>query len=171
MALALPSPPTSCSTPPSPPSLCSLPEVPLPGIFGHAAIILFDGRLLVFGGISQGRLVPLSTIWVLDTTKSNLTWVLASVDASNLPSRRAAFAVVLLDDGRILIQGGADAAFQTNLADGWILDPSKSPMTWTPVPALSQVGPRRDHFAFSAAGQVVFGFGALSPRPWLTLVV
>jgi len=142
-----------------------------PGIFGHAAIILFDGRLLVFGGISQGRLVPLSTIWVLDTTKSNLTWVLASVDASNLPSRRAAFAVVLLDDGRILIQGGADAAFQTNLADGWILDPSKSPMTWTPVPALSQVGPRRDHFAFSAAGQVVFGFGALSPRPWLTLVV
>src|SRR5712672_221078 len=30
MALALPSPPTSCSTPPSPPSLCSLPEVPLP---------------------------------------------------------------------------------------------------------------------------------------------
>lgn len=89
-----------------------------------------------------------------------MTWTLASVTGSNLPSARAAFAVVLLNDGRILIQGGTDAAFQTNLADGWILDPSKNPMTWTSVSALSQVGARRDHFAFNAGGQVVFGFGA-----------
>lgn len=131
-----------------------------PGIFGHAVVILFDGRLLVFGGISGGQLVPFSTIWILDTTQSTLTWILASIDGSSLPSPRASFAVVLLDDGRILIQGGTDAAFQTNVADGWILDPSKNPMTWTAVPALSQVGARRDHFAVSAAGQVVFGFGA-----------
>jgi len=146
---------------PSVPAFTQLPTANSPpGIYGHAVVILFDGRLLVFGGISGGRLVSFSTVWILDTTKSNLTWTLASVDGSNLPSPRASFAVVLLDDGRILIQGGTDAAFQTNLADGWILDPSRSPMTWTTVPALSQVGPRRDHFAFSAGGQVVFGFGA-----------
>ena len=96
---------------------------------------------------------------MLDTTKSNLTWTLASVNGLNLPSPCAAFAIVLLDDGRILIQGGTDAAFQTNLADGWILDPSASSMTWTAIPALSQVGARRDHFVFNTGGQIVFGFG------------
>ena len=60
--------------------------------------------------------------------------MLASISGSNLPSPHAAFAVVLLDDGRILIQGGTDAAFQTNLADGWILDPLASSMTWTAIP-------------------------------------
>jgi hypothetical protein len=63
---------------------------------------------------------------MLDTTKSNLMRTLASVNGSNLPSPRAAFAIVLLDDGHILIQGGTDVAFQMNLADGWILDPSAS---------------------------------------------
>jgi hypothetical protein len=146
---------------PSVPSFVQLPSANAPpGIFGHAAVILFDGRLLVFGGISQGNLLPFNIIWVLDTTQSTLTWSLAFVDGSNLPSPRASFAVVLLDDGRILIQGGTDANFQSNFADGWILDPSITPMAWTPVPALSQVGPRRDHFAVGAGGgQVVFGFG------------
>ena len=143
---------------PSVPSFTQLPtQNSPPGIYGHAVVILFDGRLLVFGGIADGQLVFFSTIWILET---NLTWTLASVDGSSLPSPRAAFAVVLLDDGRILIQGGCDAAFQTNLDDGWILDPSKNPMTWTPVSALSQVGARRDHSAFNVGGQVVFGFGA-----------
>lgn len=146
---------------PSVPTFTQLPtENSPPGIFGHAVVILSDGRLLVFGGISGGQLVPFTTLWVLDTTKSNLAWILASIDGSNLPSPRAAFAVVLLDDGRILIQGGTDASFQTNFADGWILDPSTNPMTWTVVPALSQVGARRDHFAISNTGQVVFAFGA-----------
>ena len=53
-----------------------------------------------------------------------------------------------------------NSAFQTNLADGWILDPSNSSMTWTAISALSQVGARRDHFVFNAGGQIVFGFGA-----------
>jgi hypothetical protein len=145
---------------PSVPAFVQLPSQNAPpGIFGHTAIILLDGRLLVFGGISQGQLVPLSTIWILDTSKFPLTWILPSVDQSNLPGPRAAFAAVLLDDGRVLIHGGTDAAFQSTFADGWILDPSQSPMTWTAVPALSQVGPRKDHFAVNAGGQVVFGFG------------
>lgn len=146
---------------PSIPTFIQLPaQNAPPGLIGHAAIILFDGRLLVFGGISQGQLVSFSFVWVLDTGQTNPTWTLAVIDDSNLPLPRAAFAVVLLDDGRILIQGGTDADFLTNFADGWILDPWKNPMTWTAVPALAQLGPRRDHFAVNAGGQVVFGFGA-----------
>jgi hypothetical protein len=151
---------------PSIPAFIQLPTKNAPpGIIGHAAIILFDGRLLVFGGISQGQLIPLNIVWVLDTNQTNPTWTQAAIDDSILPLPRAAFAVVLLDDGRILIQGGTDADFLSNLADGWILDPSKNPMTWTAVPALSQLGPRRDHFAINAGGQVVFGFGALITSP------
>ncbi|KAI0303575.1 hypothetical protein B0F90DRAFT_1815891 [Multifurca ochricompacta] len=145
---------------PSIPMFIELPSLNAPpGIVGHAVVILPDGRLLVFGGISQGQLVPFSVCWVLDTTQSNPTWSQASVDESTLPSPRSSFAFVLLDDGRVLIQGGADAAFQSAIEDGWILDPSREPMTWTAVPALSQLGPRMDHFAINAGGQVVFGFG------------
>ena len=147
---------------PSIPAFTQLPtENAPPGLFGHAAIILFDGRLLVFGGISQGQLIPFGVVWVLDTGQTNPAWSQAVIDESNLPLPRAAFAFVLLDDGRILIHGGTDVNFLTNFADGWILDPSKNPMTWTAVPALSQLGPRRDHFAVNAGGQVMFGFGAL----------
>ena len=148
---------------PSTPIFIELPsENAPPGIMGHAAIILLDGRLLVFGGISQGQLISFSECWVLDTTQSNLIWTLASIDQSSLPSPRSSFAYVLLDDGRVLIQGGTDATFQAAFVDGWILDPSKNPMTWTLVPALSQLGGRKDHFAINAGGQVVFGFGAPS---------
>ncbi|KAH9055216.1 hypothetical protein EDB87DRAFT_1688494 [Lactarius vividus] len=151
---------------PSIPLFIELPsEDAPPGIIGHAAIILPDGRLLVFGGISQGQLVPFDVCWVLDTTQSNLMWTRASIDQSTLPNPRSSFAVVLLDDGRILIQGGTDAAFQSTFDDGWILDPSRSPMTWTPVPALSQLGARKDHFAINAGGQVVFGLGYGSSTP------
>ncbi|KAH9167878.1 hypothetical protein EDB89DRAFT_2100296 [Lactarius sanguifluus] len=151
---------------PSIPLFIELPsENAPPGIIGHAAIILPDGRLLVFGGISQGQLVPFDVCWVLDTTQSNLMWTRASIEQSTLPNPRSSFAVVLLDDGRILIHGGTDAAFQSTFDDGWILDPSGSPMTWTPVPALSQLGARKDHFAINAGGQVVFGFGYGSSAP------
>ena len=148
---------------PSIPIFIELPtENAPPGIMGHAAVILPDGRLLVFGGISQGQLVPFTECWVLDTTQSNFMWIQASIDQSALPSPRSSFAYVLLDDGRVLIHGGTDAAFQSAFDDGWILDPSRSPMTWTLVPALSQLGGRKDHFAINAGGQVVFGCGARS---------
>jgi hypothetical protein len=147
---------------PSIPAFTQLPTKNAPpGLFGHAAIILFDGRLLVFGGISQGQLISFGLVWVLNTLQTNPTWNQAVVDKSNLPLPRAAFAFVLLDDGRILIHGGTNVDFLSNFADGWILDPSKNPMTWTALPALSQLGPRRDHFAVNAGGQVMFGFGAL----------
>lgn len=130
-----------------------------PALYGHASVMLPDGRLFVFGGVSDGSLNPLSTIWVLDTANSNLAWVLLQVDASLIPASRRAFAAVAIGQGKILIQGGSDANLQSNIDDGWILDTSKDPATWTQVKELTQVGARRDHCAILSNGLVIFGFG------------
>jgi hypothetical protein len=138
-----------------------------PGICGHGSIILPDGRLFVFGGYSQPQatLLPFSTIFMIDTTQSNLSWSTLSTSNSSLPPPRRAFAAASLPDGKILIHGGSDAVLQNNLDDGWILDTSQNPMVWAQVSALSQLGARREHFAISSGTQVIFGFGlSSSPR-------
>ncbi|PFH52939.1 hypothetical protein AMATHDRAFT_45847 [Amanita thiersii Skay4041] len=137
------------------------------GVYGHASIMLGDGRLLVFGGYSQtqGSLVPLSTIWIIDTQRNPLTWSLASVSNVTLPSPRRAFANTLLEGDQVLIHGGSDASMQNNFADGWVLNTSSNPMSWSEVGALSRLGARRDHFAISLGKNVLFGFGYGSSGP------
>ena len=140
---------------------------PLPGsnappdITGHQAVLLHDGRLLVFGGYSPSEksLIPLTTVWSLDTTDPNSSWTFLSVSTSSVPTPRRGFAAALIDDGKIIIQGGADAVMQTNFDDGWVLDTTQNPMTWTSIGALAQLGPRRDHFAVGIGSLVIFGFG------------
>lgn len=83
------------------------------------------------------------------------------VDATTLPSGRRGFAATLIEGGMVLIHGGCDATMETVYSDGWILDTTKNPMVWTAVPQLSQLGPRRDHFAAAFGSSVVFGFGML----------
>ena len=56
---------------PSGPSFSQLPSTNgPPAIYGHASIVLADGRLLVFGGYNSNssELVPFTTIWSLCTT-------------------------------------------------------------------------------------------------------
>lgn len=132
-----------------------------PDLYGHSCAVLSDGRMLIFGGYSQSMnsLVPLTTIWIVDTTQSTLTWQEITLSGSTVPSSRRSPAVVLLEGGKILIHGGADAVLQTAYSDGWVLDTTQNPMVWTAVDALSQLGPRYDHFAIGAGSQVVFGFG------------
>ena len=132
-----------------------------PDLFGHATIVLLDGRLLVFGGCSESMagLIPFSTIWVFDTTQVTPSWSLLPISSSSLPTPRRAFASVLLDGGKILIQGGADAALQNVYSDGWVLDTTQNPMVWSSVASLSQLGPRYDHFTVCIDSQVIFGFG------------
>lgn len=147
---------------PTIPSFTLLPPNGPPDIYGHASIILSDGRLLVFGGYSpsQETLLPFSTIWVFNTSsQSTLAWTAIQTSTSLLPSPRMAFAAVSLDNGGILIHGGSDAYLQTNFADGWILDTSQSIMSWTQVEGLSQLGALRDHFAVRQGDLVLFGFG------------
>lgn len=138
-----------------------------PDIYGHTSIILADGRILVFGGFcqTQATLLPFSTIWVLDTTQTTLSWTILDVSSSPLPIPRRAFAAVSLPGGKVLIHGGGDATLQQVYGDGWILDTSQIPATWTPIDALSLLGPRHDHFAISSGNQVIFGFGQYMPVP------
>ena len=139
-----------------------IPSAP-PDLYGHASILLSDGRMLVLGGYSQSlnALIPLSTIWILD--KNQLTWSTAQVFGDILPPPRRGFASTLLSNGMILIHGGCDANLQNNFDDGWILDTTQNPMKWAQVDILSQIGSRRDHFAMSSGDQVIFGFGEYLP--------
>ncbi|KAH7913774.1 hypothetical protein BJ138DRAFT_1145234 [Hygrophoropsis aurantiaca] len=140
-----------------------------PGIFGHVSLILPDGKLVVFGGVCPscgGDLVPLNTIWSLDTTQENLIWNPLSIDGNSLPSSRRDFAAVVLDNGNVLIQGGGDAQLENTFSDGWILNTNQNPMVWQPVAALEQIGARKDHFAVQIAGQVIFGFGYGTSSPF-----
>ncbi|KAI0925533.1 hypothetical protein AcV5_008246 [Taiwanofungus camphoratus] len=153
---------------PTTPSFTQLPSTNgPPDIYGHAAIVMPNGSLVIFGGYcqSQDTLLPLTTVWILDTTQSTPSWSTLSVADASLPSPRRGFASTLLDGGKILIQGGADAQMQTTYSDGWILDTTQSPMVWTAVGALSQLGPRRDHFAVGLGSEVIFGFGYASNGP------
>jgi hypothetical protein len=139
-----------------------------PDIYGHACAVLPDGRMLVFGGYSQsmGILIPFTTIWAIDTTQSSPTWTSVSISDLSLPSPRRAFAIVIMDGDKILIQGGADAVLQNVFSDAWILDTSQNPMVWSSIDALSELGPRYDHFAVAAGSQVVLGCGTSSYLVW-----
>ncbi|KAJ3905235.1 hypothetical protein F5879DRAFT_899894 [Lentinula edodes] len=145
---------------PAVPSFTQLPTSGPPGITGHASIILPNGTMFVFGGYepSSSSMVDFSTIWALDTTASSFEWTVVTAEGT-IPGSRRAFAAVLIDGGKILIQGGSDATFQTTYSDGWALDLTSDPPTWSEVSALSQVGQRRDHFAVSYGSDVIFGFG------------
>ena len=132
-----------------------------PDIYGHTSVLLSDGRLLTFGGYSQSseQLIPFTTVWILDTRASPLSWTSAQVSNDNIPPARRAFASTWIQGDGVLIQGGADAQLQTSISDGWILNTTTNPMTWTNVSSLSDLGPRRDHFAVQVGSQVLFGFG------------
>ena len=132
-----------------------------PPISGHASVVLPDGRLLVLGGYSPSlnELLPLTTLWVLDTTQTPLSWSSVSVVGTRIPPARRAFAAAVLSNGEVIIHGGCDAIYETSFDDGWQLNTNESPMTWTQLPALTRLGARRDHFAISRDNVVIFGFG------------
>jgi hypothetical protein len=127
-----------------------------PALTGHAALILPNGKILIFGGLSPTGLLPFDQIWIFDTTTQ--TWSSQNVSSTSNPPGRRGFAYVLLDENTILIHGGCDAVFQSVFPDGWVYNIKSA--TWISVPALNELGPRRDHFAVSYGDQVIFGFGA-----------
>lgn len=134
-----------------------------PDIYGHASLVLPDGRLLVLGGYcaSCSSPVPMDTVWSLNTTQSPPVWEKLSISNESLPTPRRDFAAVVLSNGQVLIHGGGDAQLQTTYSDGWILDTGQNPMVWNSAAALAQLGQRKDHFAVQAGGYVLFCFGEL----------
>jgi hypothetical protein len=144
------------------PSFSSLPSTNGPfDIYGHASIVLPNGSLILFGGYSQSMasMIPLSSIWMLNTTSNSAQWTSLSVENTSLPPPRRGFAATIIDGGKVVIHGGADALLQTTYSDGWILDTTQNPMTWTAVQQLSQLGARRDHLAVAVGKTVLFAFG------------
>ena len=93
-------------------------------IYGHCAVVTSDGLILVMGGYipSTANYVPFSQIWVLDTTKSSLSWTILEINSTTLPGGRRAFAAVALEGGLVVIHGGADLALEFTYEDGWVLD-------------------------------------------------
>ncbi|KAF9489781.1 hypothetical protein BDN71DRAFT_1455602 [Pleurotus eryngii] len=144
-----------------------------PAIYGHNCIMLPNGHLLVFGGLSpiSGGLIPFDAIWVLDTSRiddpTRPDWFQLNITTNALPGPRRNFAAALLGDGRILIHGGQDASAQAVYSDGWILDLSGDGgnAVWEQVEVLNQLGARRDHFAVASGNEVIFGFGYSSSAP------
>lgn len=132
-----------------------------PDIYGHTSLVLPDGRLLVLGGYcaSCSSLVPMDTVWSLNTTLNPPVWEVLFTANESLPSPRRDFAAVVLPNGHIIIHGGGDAQLQTTYSDGWILDTNRNPMVWHTVAALAQLGQRKDHLAVQAGGYVLFCFG------------
>lgn len=144
---------------PDGPQFIQLPAGGPSGIFGHSTVTLPDGRLMVLGGQSETGLNPLSSIWTLNTTDPSLTWTSVNASGANIPSPRRAFAAATMPNGTVVIHGGGDNALQTYFSDGWMVDATQNPMVWTPVPALSQLGARVDHFAAVVGSQIIYGFG------------
>jgi hypothetical protein len=136
-----------------------------PDIYGHASLILPDGRLLILGGYcaSCGELIPLNTVWSLDTTQATLAWNVIPISNYTIPNPRRDFAAVVLATGEILIHGGGDGELQTTYSDGWILNTTQSPMVWQEAQSLQQLGARKDHLAVQFNGQVLFTFGESIP--------
>ncbi|KAJ7019837.1 hypothetical protein C8F04DRAFT_1197335 [Mycena alexandri] len=126
-----------------------------PALTGHASIILPNGQILIFGGLSSEGLLPFNTLYIFDT-KTN-SWSSENVSYGDVPQGRRAFASTLLDETTLLIHGGCDGVFQNVYSDGWIYNITNT--TWTSVSALEALGQRMDHFAVTYGEQVIFGFG------------
>ena len=87
------------------------------------AIALADGRIAFFG--AQGANLDACEAWDPCTQQSN--------SLAPLPAGRAAHTVTKLQDGRVLVCGGADAALVVN-GGGEVWDPATD--TWTPTGAM-----------------------------------
>ncbi|KAG8944413.1 hypothetical protein FRC04_001993 [Tulasnella sp. 424] len=148
----------------------------LPDIVGHASVVLPNGLLVTIGGYSPSHqsMIPMTTIFTLDTTRDNAVWGLMVAEGSHIPSTRRNFALAVLPNNTLLIHGGSDASMQTFYSDGFTLNFGTSPPTWSSLPsALSDdIGPRIGHMAVGVGKNVIFGFGRSpnGPAP-ATLVV
>ena len=131
----------------------------IPDMIGHGSVLLANGTLVLFGGYSPSRyaMLPLSQLWMFDTTSPSSSWTLVSVSGT-IPSLRRNFAYALLDGSKVLIHGGSDASIQSAFSDGAILDLGSR--LWADASGISSMlGPRHDHMAVGLGSQVMFAFG------------
>lgn len=133
-----------------------------PDLVGHRSVYLPNGFVVVLGGYSTSwaTLIPLSTLYILDTLTSPPLWMNATVLGGQAPLPRRNFALALLDGNKLLIHGGGDATLQNMYSDGAILDLTVTPMSWVSAPALTTaLGARVDHTAVGIGSDVFFALG------------
>lgn len=117
----------------------------------HTATRLFDGRILVVGGLDE-FLQPRNDAWVRAT---NGTW--ASVPMPAGAPNRAHHTATITWDGRVLIAGGTLSPTGASALDStYVFNPGDN--TWTPGPRL--ITPRHSHAAAILGGDVVLAGGS-----------
>jgi hypothetical protein len=114
----------------------------------HTATLLWDGRVLVAGGSSDGS-SALDSVEIFDPSFPLQPWT----QAPSLTTPRAQHTATLLGAGGVLVAGGgADASAE-------IFDPRSPSPHWTPTPPMSS--PRQGHTAtLLPSGGVLVAGGA-----------
>lgn len=99
------------------------------GTYHHNSILLANGTLVLLGGVATSpetgnpATIPLSQAMVLDTSSETPSWETRSIGGDGAPSGRRGSSLTLNADGsKAFLFGGADAALQSSLGDGWELD-------------------------------------------------
>lgn len=101
--------------------------------FEHTATLLDDGRVLMAGGLgpSGGIVSPLASTEIFDPAASIF------ISSGDLAEGRTNHAASLLDDGRVLVSGGAGGqAGDLSLASAELFDPGQG--GWSAAPPLSE---------------------------------
>ncbi len=90
--------------------------------YGHQAILLLDGRVLILGGIGAGDAIcgctMLASAEIYDPATGNFT----ATGSMNVV--RQQFSAVLLKDGRVLVSGGLHWDDNTPVSSAEIFDPA-----------------------------------------------
>jgi N-acetylneuraminic acid mutarotase len=106
--------------------------------FGHAAVALKDGQVLVVGGDrEQNSRAHLASAEVFDSATAR--WA----SAGTIGDPRTGFTLTALADGRALLAGGLAADGMTVLRSTLLYDPATN--SWSPGPELREA--RTDHAA------------------------
>ncbi|KAK4684239.1 hypothetical protein P7C73_g5954, partial [Tremellales sp. Uapishka_1] len=144
-------------------SFSALPSLPR-GLYHHTSLLLSNGTLLVLGGVytdpstGTASLLPLSTLYTLDTTASSSSWNQATLGGTPPTGRRGATAALNSEGSKAFVFGGADATLSNVLGDGWVLD-LQNP-AWSQVTdGSSGAGARFDHTAVAVGNDQVILFG------------
>ncbi|RCI04781.1 hypothetical protein CU098_012460 [Rhizopus stolonifer] len=137
--------------------------------YAHTGSYLSNGKIVFIGGVAQisqngtttNTLVPITTIYVYDTTTNQWEVKTATASAGVLPSTRSVHNAVVTSDNKIIVFGGDNGEQQRNKAylnSIGILDTN----TWTwSVPTVGGIPPSRRSYASAAlfGSNLVVAFG------------
>lgn len=126
--------------------------------FEHTATALDDGRVLMAGGLgpAEGAVVPLASTEIFDPAAAIF------ISSGSLSEGRTNHAGVLLDDGSVLVSGGAGGTGgDVSLASAEVFDPGQG--SWSEAPPMAE--PRTGHAAATLEdGRVLVAAGESATR-------